>query len=54
MANEEYTEIQDLTADQLKEKANNIFEENKMLIGGIIGALLILIVGLYITRHLCV
>jgi tetratricopeptide (TPR) repeat protein len=47
MANEEYTEIQDLTADQLKEKANNIFEENKMLIGGIIGGILILIVGLY-------
>jgi tetratricopeptide (TPR) repeat protein len=47
MANEEYTEIQDLTADQLKEKANNIFEENKMLIGGIIGVILILIVGLY-------
>lgn len=47
MANEEYTEIQDLTADQLKEKANNIFEENKMLIGGVIGGLLILIVGLY-------
>jgi tetratricopeptide (TPR) repeat protein len=48
MANEEYTEIQYLTADQLKEKANNIFEENKMLIGGVIGALLILIVGLYV------
>lgn len=48
MANEEYTEIQDLTADQLKEKANNIFEENKMLIGGVIGGLLILIVGLYV------
>lgn len=47
MANEEYTEIQDLTADQLKEKANNVFEENKMLIGGIIGTLLILIIGIY-------
>lgn len=48
MANEEYTEIQDLSADQLKEKANNIFEENKMLIGGVIGGLLIFIVGLYL------
>lgn len=47
MANEEYTEIQDLTADQLKEKANNVFEENKMLIGGVIGAILILTIGLY-------
>ena len=47
MANEEYTEIQDLTADQLKEKANNVFEKNKMLIGGLIGVLFILIIGLY-------
>lgn len=52
MANEEYTEIQDLTADQLKEKANNIFEENKTLIGGVIGALLILIVGLYVYTQM--
>jgi tetratricopeptide (TPR) repeat protein len=52
MANEEYTEIQDLTADQLKEKANNIFEKNKLLIGGAIGALLILIVGLYFYTSL--
>ncbi|CAA6830462.1 MAG: Tetratricopeptide repeat protein [uncultured Aureispira sp.] len=48
MANEEYTEIQDLTADQLKEKANNIFEKNKTLIGGSIALLFILIVGLYV------
>ena len=47
MANEEYTEIQDLTADQLKEKANNVFEKNKTIIGGSIAVLFILIVGLY-------
>ncbi|WMX13390.1 MULTISPECIES: hypothetical protein [unclassified Aureispira] len=52
MANEEYTEIQDLTADQLKEKANNVFEENKTLIVGVIGGLLILIVALYVYTQL--
>lgn len=52
MANEEYTEIQDLTADQLKDKANSLFEENKTLIGGVIGGLLVLIVGLYVYTQM--
>lgn len=47
MANEQYTEIQDLTADELKEKANGFFEQYKNLIFGLIGGILLLIVGLY-------
>ena len=47
MAKEQYTEIQDLTADELKEKANSFFEQYKNLIFGLIGGVLLLIVGLY-------
>lgn len=47
MANEQYTEIQDLTADELKEKANSFFEQYKNIIFGLIGAVLLLTVGLY-------
>lgn len=47
MANEEYTEIQDLTADELKEKANNIFEENKNLLIGVGGVLIVFVLGIY-------
>lgn len=47
MANEQNTEIQDLTADELKDKANSLFEQYKNLIFGLIGAIILLIVGLY-------
>lgn len=47
MANEQQTEIQDLTSDELKDKANSFFEQYKNLIFGLIGAIILLIVGLY-------
>ena len=47
MAKEQYTEIQDLTADELKEKANSFFEQYKNIIFGLIGGVLLLIVALY-------
>ncbi|BDS12110.1 tetratricopeptide repeat protein [Aureispira anguillae] len=47
MANEQYTEIQDLSADELKAKANNVFEENKNLVTGVGAVLVVLILGIY-------
>jgi tetratricopeptide (TPR) repeat protein len=47
MANEQYTEIQDLSADEIKNKANSFFEQYKNLIFGLIGAIILLVIGLY-------
>ncbi len=47
MANEQHTEIQDLSADEIKDKANSFFEQYKNLIFGLIAALILVIVGLY-------
>lgn len=47
MANEQYTEIQDLSADELKNKANSFFEQYKNLIFGGLAAIIVIIVGMY-------
>lgn len=47
MANEENIELQDLTADELKEKANSLLEDYKTLIGAIIGGVVVLTLGIY-------
>lgn len=47
MANEQQTELQDLSADELKARANSVFEQYKTLIFGAIGAILALVVGIY-------
>ncbi len=40
-------EIQDLSADELKEKANNLFEENKNVVFGVIGLLVVGFLAIY-------
>lgn len=47
MANEQYTEIQDLSADELIEKANGVFQKNKTILSVIGGLLVVLILGIY-------
>lgn len=47
MANEKITEIQNLSEVELKEKANNVFEQYKNLIGIVLGGIIVLAVGLY-------
>lgn len=46
MANENI-ELQDLSAEELKEKTRNVFEDNKNLIYGVIGAVIVLALGIY-------
>ena len=43
MANEQITEIQNLSAEELKDKATNLFEKNKNIVGGVIGGILVLL-----------
>lgn len=47
MANEQQTELQDLSADELKARANSVFEQYKTPIFAAIGAILVLVVGVY-------
>jgi tetratricopeptide (TPR) repeat protein len=41
------TEIQDLPLEELKSKANNIFEENKIAVFGLLGVAIVLFLGIY-------
>ncbi|MCH2020978.1 MAG: tetratricopeptide repeat protein [Saprospiraceae bacterium] len=47
MAKKKNVEIQDLSVEEFKEKANNLFEDNKNLIFGVIGVVVVLTCGLY-------
>jgi len=42
-----HTEIQDLSVEELKSKANNIFEENKTVVFGVLGVAIVLFLGIY-------
>jgi tetratricopeptide (TPR) repeat protein len=47
MAKQKNVEIQDLSVEELKDKANNLFEDNKNLVFGIIGVIVVLTCGVY-------
>ncbi len=47
MANEQQAELQDLSADELKARANSVFEQYRTPIFVVIGSILALVVGAY-------
>ncbi len=52
MANEEieFTEIQNLSPDEIKDKASDLFEEKKNLIFGGIGLILLIVIGFWFYK----
>lgn len=51
MAQEQYKEIQDLSAEELKEKASSFVDDNKTLLFGVIGGLFLLVIGGYAYKE---